>query len=287
MYVRLHPGPFLEPSLLCPMAGIYRQRHPERTVFYRVLFHYFDEFVAEYENRFERKYGYFRPIIQEVVEKYLDCGNPKCGFVRIRCGDCGSEFLLHYSCKTRGFCPSCHAKRREEWGEWMREELILDTPHRQVVFTIPKMLRIFFKYKRSLLSDLCLCGKEALLKYFRAIIGKEIVPGIIAVIQSFGSRMNFHPHLHFLVTEGGAAKDGCFHKVSSFNDALLAQFFTREIFSLLLRKQLINLSLVQKILRWRYTGFHVHSKVMAESKEETEQVGKYMIRPIPQAAFLR
>ena len=42
-----------------------------------------------------------------------------------------------FSCKTRGFCPSCHAKRREEWGEWMREELILDAPHRQVVFTIP------------------------------------------------------------------------------------------------------------------------------------------------------
>ena len=51
-----------------------------------------------------------------------------------------------FSCKTRGFCPSCHAKRREEWGEWMREELILDAPHCQVVFTIPKMLRIFFKY---------------------------------------------------------------------------------------------------------------------------------------------
>ena len=56
------------------------------------------------------------------------------------------EKLLMFSCKTRGFCPSCHAKRREEWGEWMREELILDAPHRQVVFTIPKMLRIFFKY---------------------------------------------------------------------------------------------------------------------------------------------
>jgi len=52
------------------MAGIYRQRHPERTVFYRVLFHYFDEFVAEYENRFEREYGYFRPVIQEVVERF-------------------------------------------------------------------------------------------------------------------------------------------------------------------------------------------------------------------------
>ncbi|MCD6515970.1 MAG: transposase zinc-binding domain-containing protein [Candidatus Aminicenantes bacterium] len=44
--------------------------------------------------------------------KYLDCGNPKCGFARIRCPDCGAERLVMFSCKTRGFCPSCHAKRR-------------------------------------------------------------------------------------------------------------------------------------------------------------------------------
>ncbi len=100
------------------VAEIYHQRHPERTVFYRVMFHYFEEFVSEYKNRFEREYGYFRPVIKEVVEKYLDCGNPKCGFARIRCGDCGSERLLTFSSKVRGFCPSCHSKRREEWGEW-------------------------------------------------------------------------------------------------------------------------------------------------------------------------
>jgi hypothetical protein len=62
------------------MAGVYRPRHPERTVLYRVLFHYFDRFLAEYEGRFEKEYGYFRPIIKEVVERYLDCGNPRCGF---------------------------------------------------------------------------------------------------------------------------------------------------------------------------------------------------------------
>ena len=151
------------------MSRVYYQRHPERTVLYRVLFHYFERFLLEYENRFEKHYGYLRCIIQEVAEKYLDCGNPKGGFARIKCSDCGREKLLMFSCKTRGFCPSCHAKRREEWGEWMREKLILDTPHRQVVFTIPKMLRIFFKYNRSLLSELCLCGKEALEKYFRTV----------------------------------------------------------------------------------------------------------------------
>ena len=129
-------------------------------------------------------------------------------------------------------------------------------------------------------ASLCLCGKEALLKYFKAVTGRELTPGIIAVIQSFGSRINLHPHLHFLVSEGGSDGEGRFHSVSRFNDDLLREIFTREVFSLLVRKQLINLTLVQKILRWRHTGFHVHSKVRATSKQEAERVGKYMIRPI-------
>jgi hypothetical protein len=65
------------------MAGIYRQRHPEHSVFYWVFFHCFEQFLREYEDRFEKEYGYFRPVIQEVVKKYLDCGNPMCRFARI------------------------------------------------------------------------------------------------------------------------------------------------------------------------------------------------------------
>jgi hypothetical protein len=30
------------------MAGVYRLRHPERTVLYRVLFHYFGRFLTDY-----------------------------------------------------------------------------------------------------------------------------------------------------------------------------------------------------------------------------------------------
>lgn len=36
------------------MAGVYRPRHPERTVLYRVLFHHFDGFLAAYEELFGR-----------------------------------------------------------------------------------------------------------------------------------------------------------------------------------------------------------------------------------------
>jgi len=107
-----------------------------------------------------------------------------------------------FSCRTRGFCPSCH-ERLEEWAEWMREELLLDVPHRQVVSTIPRMLRMFFKYKRQLLGSLCRLALRSLTRYFEAVTGSELMPGVIAAIQTFGNRINLHPHLHFLVTEGG------------------------------------------------------------------------------------
>jgi hypothetical protein len=65
-----------------PACAMHAARHPERMVLNRVLFHSFDRVQAEYESHFERKHNYFRPIIKEAVERYLDCGNPKCGFAR-------------------------------------------------------------------------------------------------------------------------------------------------------------------------------------------------------------
>jgi hypothetical protein len=262
------------------VPGIYRPRHPQKTVLYRVLFYHFERFVAEYEERFEKAYGYFRPIIKEVVEKYLDCGNPRCGFARIRCPRCRAEHLLTFSCKTRGFCPSCHAKRLEEWGEWIRETLLLDVPHRQVVFTIPKMLRVFFKFKRKILGDLCRCAVRAILLYFQAMAGKTLEPGIVGVVQTFGDRINFHPHLHFLVTEGGVDEAGVFQRMSVFDDGRLAEVFAREVLEFLVRKELLSPEWVERLLSWRHTGFSVHSRVRAKTKPEAERVGKYMIRTV-------
>jgi len=93
------------------MAGIYRQRHPERNVFYRVMFRYFDEFVSEYESRFEKEYGYFRPIIKEIVDRYLDCGNPKCGFARIRCRGWAEMIRKVYEVDPM-VCPQCSGRMK-------------------------------------------------------------------------------------------------------------------------------------------------------------------------------
>jgi hypothetical protein len=111
----------------------------------------------------------------------------------------------------------------------MREELLLDVPHRQVVFTIAKMLRIFFKYKRLLLGDLCRCALRSLTRTFEVVAGSTLTPGVVAVIQTFGDRINLHPHLHFLVTEGGVDEAGVFHKIARIDDSRLAELFAREV----------------------------------------------------------
>jgi hypothetical protein len=56
---------------------------------------------------------------------------------------------------------------------------------------------------RKLLGDLCRLALRALTRYFEVVTGSALTPGVIAAIQTFGDRINFHPHLHFLVTEGG------------------------------------------------------------------------------------
>ena len=62
------------------MAGVYRPRYPEWTVLYRVLFHHFERFLAEYEGRFEKEHGYSRPIVKEVVERIPSNGCAVSGF---------------------------------------------------------------------------------------------------------------------------------------------------------------------------------------------------------------
>ena len=95
--------------------------------------------------------------------------------------------------------------------------------------------------RRSTASSVRLSAVETLLKFFHTSTGLELMPGVVAVIQTFGDRINFHPHIHCLVTEGGAAPDGIFHHVSRFHDEVIQEIFTHEVFSLLLREKLIGL----------------------------------------------
>ena len=87
------------------------RRHPERTILYRALAHHFEHFLRVYEERFLYTHGYLRGCVEPAVHRYLDCGIFDQGVARVRCPDCRHEFLVAFSCKLRGLCPSCHQKR--------------------------------------------------------------------------------------------------------------------------------------------------------------------------------
>jgi hypothetical protein len=56
-----------------------------------------------WDDRYESRYGYWRPYIMDVIYRYLDCGDVHFGFARVKCAACGHEYLLAYSCKRRYF----------------------------------------------------------------------------------------------------------------------------------------------------------------------------------------
>ena len=99
------------------------------------------------------------------------------------------------------------------------------------------------------------------------------------MIQPSGPAL-LHPHLHFLVTEGGVDEAGLFLKVSRIDDSRLTELFAREVLVDLVRTQLLSPEWVERLLSWRHSGFPVHSRVRAKTKTEAERVGKYMIRPL-------
>jgi prepilin-type processing-associated H-X9-DG protein len=88
------------------------------------------------------------------VRKFLECGDLKHGFARVRCPRCREELFVPFSCRGRCFCPSCHQKRALEKAGWVSEHVCAEVPHRQFVFTIPKRLRIYFRFDRRLLGQL-------------------------------------------------------------------------------------------------------------------------------------
>jgi hypothetical protein len=66
-----------------------------------------------WDDRYERRYGYWRPYIMDVIYRYLDCGDLHFGFARVKCAESGHEYLLAYSCKRRPILPICGYTARE------------------------------------------------------------------------------------------------------------------------------------------------------------------------------
>ena len=260
----------------------YRRRKPEYSPYYQCIEDYYEEFKRTYDRRFSQKYGYLRSHIEKVIYQYLDCGILHSGFARIKCRNCNHEYLLAFSCRRRHFCPSCHARRVVEFGEWLCSNVLKKVPHRHFVFSMPKILRIYFLFNRKLLKELSRISWEVVGDYYRSTCRKDDGnPAAVAVIQTFGDYLSFNPHMHILAADGCFGQDGLFYVPSiNIDTESLEKLFVHRIFKMLLSKGLITERVIELIGTWKHTGFGVYcgKRINPKEAKSTENLARYIIR---------
>jgi hypothetical protein len=181
----------------------YERRQPERTALYAAVAENLPTFL-------ERADGIGRGLpghIRKQLGAYLRCCILAHGFVRVRCEGCKSETLVGFSCKGRGSCPSCDAKRAALAAAHLTDTVLPQVAYRQWTLSFPFSLRFRLANSPSLLSRALRIFIRALCSHQRAVARRlgvkgRVHTGAVAFSQRFGSALQLTPHFHVLVPEG-------------------------------------------------------------------------------------
>jgi hypothetical protein len=201
------------------------------------------------------------------------------GFCRLRCGKCGISYFLAYSCRGRCFCPSCSKKRQVAFAEFLTEHILEDVPYRHANFTLPRRLRRHFYFNRKLLSKLARCAYQTLRQAIQQACG-PVTPGAVSVVHTAGSLLDFHPHVHLLVTSGGWLESGGFVQAPGLAPDALERLFQHHVFRLLLNEQALPEHVVQEMLQWHPTGFDafIGHPIDGSDTRALEHLAQYMAK---------
>lgn len=259
---------------------VYKRRRPERTDYYRIIESRFEELERMWPECFEQRYGYLRKEVMRAIYAFLDCGIPESGVARVFCDRCGHDYFVVFSCRIRVACPSCSTKRSILFGEKIRE-LVKPISHVHVTFTIPKILRAWFRKNRKLFKLMVQAANWAMRIYFIETLGIAAgSSGGIYCVHSHGNYFNHHPHVHALVP-AGIMKDGVFHELKSISSPVIAGLFRARLLKVLLDEGVIRQQIVDLLLTWNHhSGFNVHARgrINGADRKAIENVARYMSR---------
>lgn len=127
---------------------LYNPRHPERTLLYQTVAEHYETWLElASAGQFDGQGDHHtpKPFVRKAFAKYLECGIFAHGFARARCGDCGHDYFVAFSCKGRGVCPSCTTRRMVETAAHLSDHVFPRLPVRQWVLSVPKRLRYFMQ----------------------------------------------------------------------------------------------------------------------------------------------
>ena len=146
-----------------------------------------------------------RSSVMENIDKMINCGDPAFG---------GAKYSI-------------------ERAQAMSFKLI-NCRHRHVVFTISEELRHYFLEDRELLNCLFDAASSVIQRMFYKM-NKSInfTPGYILVLHTFGRSLQWNPHIHCLLSEGGIGDNGFWRNVRHFNYTFMRQAFRTALLNLM------------------------------------------------------
>jgi hypothetical protein len=188
-------------------ADGYERRRPEETVLHKVVQRAWPSFVDRCD---EVTGGGLPKFVRREVDGYLRCGLLEHGCVRLRCDRCGGEIVVAFSCKARGFCPSCVAKRMADVAAHLIDEVLPEVPVRQWVCTLPWVLRKRAGYKRAFCTDIIEAFVASLTTELRQRAKRQLGlssvskahAGLVTFVQRSDGALRLNVHLHTLALDG-------------------------------------------------------------------------------------
>ena len=239
---------------------------------------------GQWEERFESRYGHWRGFVDDAVMRYLDCGVFESGLARVQCRVCHAEYVIACSCKGRGLCPSCGAKRAAAFAAFLRDEVLEPVCHAMWTFSTPRMLRPYFMHHRQLLGKLCHAAYESVHELMAAAVEEVegFSTGMVAAVQTAGDALGLHPHVHAVAPRGGWDSDGRWVPVPFVDTDAAERLFRHKVLSLLKQEGLLTEERLDLLLSWRHhTGFSVDASVKVEPEDGAglERLARYIARP--------
>jgi hypothetical protein len=271
----------------CCVPAVYHRRQPERTLLYRVVQAHLATWLALHDDG----QGGQTPVLTErEFRRYLECGILAHGFARARCPDCGHDFIVAYSCKGRGICPSCTTRRMVETAAHLTDHVFPRLPVRQWVLSLPKRLRYHLddaELQNAVLHSL-LRSIEGGLRQSLPETGGATHIGAVVFIHRFGGLLNAHLHFHVAMIDGVFRGEDAeplqFQEVCLTPEqmAALQRTIRQRIVRLFVRRGILDKDEGQSMIDCEHDGgFSLNASVRIEANDRQgrERLLRYCARP--------
>lgn len=195
--------------------------------------------AKHYQAELESVHGRsMQAVHHRALAQIIACHTPQAGAMLYHCEPCCLEATLYPSCGHR-HCPACQHKANNDWLDAQRQKL-LPVDYYLVTFTIPSQLRHFvWHHQRWAYQALFAAAKDTLSSFFKRDKHVGESAGLIGVLHTHSRKLDYHPHVHFVVPAGGLNKDHSLWQTTSakylFNANNLAAVFRGKFIALILK----------------------------------------------------